>query len=194
MFERVKRGDENIESADSPRAESDKSFGALRSKVTGRSNDVAVIGSSIQINGDLRGDEDLRIEGKVSGTVELKNSVLTIGKEGKVKAGVYAKSIAVDGETKGDLYATDRVSVHVNARVQGNIIAPKVSIEEGAHFKGSIEMDPAAVEKALGKTTTGIVDKSVAQNKPRKPAEARVTPKKTAKDVDTNVSPPAKTA
>ena len=154
------------ESSDTSRSESDKTFGALRSKVGSRSNDVAVIGSSIQINGDLRGDEDLRIEGNVTGTVELKNSVLTIGKEGKVTAGVYAKSIAVDGETKGDLYATERVSVHVNARVQGNIIAPKVSIEEGAHFKGSIEMDPAAVEKALGKTTTSMADKPDARPSP----------------------------
>ena len=194
MFERVKRGDDTIESPDTNRAESDKSFGSLRSKPTGRSSDVAVIGSSIQINGDLRGDEDLRIEGNVSGTVELKNSVLTIGKEGKVKAGVYAKSIAVDGETTGDLYATERVSVHVNARVQGNIIAPKVSIEEGAHFKGSIEMDPAAVEKALGKTTASIADKSVAQNKSGNAADTRAAPKKTVKDADTSVNPPARTA
>ena len=181
MFERVKRGDDIIESADSSRTESDKSFGSLRSKVSGRTSDAAVIGSSIQINGDLRGDEDLRIEGNVSGTVELKNSILTIGKEGKVKADVYAKSIAVDGETRGDLYATERVSVHVNARVQGNIIAPKVSIEEGAHFKGSIEMDPKAVEKALGKTASSG-------------ANAPVTPKKTAKNADSSVTPTAKTA
>lgn len=194
MFERVKRGDDTIESPENNRVESDKSFGSLRSKVTGRGSEVAVIGSSIQINGDLRGDEDLRIEGNVSGTVELKNSVLTIGKEGKVKAGVYAKSIAVDGETKGDLYATERVSVHVNARVQGNIIAPKVSIEEGAHFKGSIEMDPAAVEKALGKSMTGNADKQVAQNKPGKTADTTAAPKRAAKVVDTNVNPPAKTA
>ncbi len=176
MFERVKRGDETVESPDTSRTESDKSFGALRSKVTGRSSDVAVIGSSIQINGDLRGDEDLRIEGNVSGTVELKNSALTIGKEGKVKADVYAKAIAVDGETRGDLYATERVSVHVNARVQGNIIAPRVSIEEGAHFKGSIEMDPTAVEKALGKTAASVVDNTAKATKTAKSAETNVTP------------------
>ncbi|MDJ0712139.1 MAG: polymer-forming cytoskeletal protein [Woeseiaceae bacterium] len=187
MFERVKRGDDTIESPESERTESDKSFGALRSKVTGRSSESAVIGSSIQINGDLRGDEDLRIEGNVSGTVELKNNNLTIGKEGKVKAGVYAKSIAVDGETKGDLYATDRVSVHVNARVQGNIIAPRVSIEEGAHFKGSIEMDPSAVEKALGKTTKSIAETA-------KTLENKAAPRKTGKDAGASVSPAAKTA
>ena len=190
MFERVKKGDDTNESPDSNRTESDMSFGALRSKVTGRSNDVAVIGSSIHINGDLRGDEDLRIEGNVSGTVELKNSVLTIGKEGRVKAGVFAKSIAVDGETKGDLYATERVSIHVNARVQGNIYAPKVSIEEGAHFKGSIEMDPVAVEKALGKTTASITDKPATKTKPSKTIEAKAADK----DTRANVEPTAKSA
>ena len=195
MFERVKRGDDTIESADSNRNESDLSFGSLRSKVTGgRSSDVAVIGSSIHINGDLRGDEDLRIEGNVSGTVELKNSVLTIGKEGKVKAGVFAKAIAVDGETKGDLYATERVSIHVNARVQGNIFAPRVSIEDGAHFKGSIEMDPAAVEKALGKTTASIATKPAAQSKPVKSVDSKTTAKTTNKDADVSVDAPAKSA
>ena len=179
MFERGKKDDDTIESQDTNRGESDKSFGALRSKVTGRSGDAAVIGRSIKINGDLRGDEDLRIEGDVSGTVELKNAALTIGKEGKVKAGVFAKSIAVDGETKGDLHATERVSVHVNARVQGNIIAPRVSIEEGAHFKGSIEMDPAAVEKALGKSNT---------------TAPKVATKKPAKDTNADLSPTARTA
>ena len=186
MFERVKKADDGGELPDTNRSESDTTFGALRSKVSSRSNDVAVIGSSIQINGDLRGDEDLRIEGNVTGTVELKNSVLTIGKEGKVTAGVYAKSIAVDGETKGDLYATERVSVHVNARVQGNIIAPRVSIEEGAHFKGSIEMDPAAVDKALGKTTASIADKSVSQ--------AKSATGKSGKETNAKVIPPAKSA
>ena len=174
MFERGKKNDDTIESQDAFRSESDTAFGSLKSRVTGRSSDgaatgrggdVAVIGSSIQINGDLRGDEDLRIEGNVSGTVKLDNSSLTIGKGGKVKAGVYAKSIAVDGETQGDLHATECVSVLANARVQGNIIAPRVSIVEGAHFKGSIEMDPEAVEKALGKSPAKSPAKAVAAKK-----------------------------
>ena len=186
MFERAKSGDDGSESTDKSRSDSEKTFGNLRSKVSGRSSEVAIIGRSIQINGDLRGDEDLCIEGNVTGTVELKNSALTIGKEGKVSAGVFAKSIAVDGEIKGDLYATERVSVHVNARVQGNIIAPKVSIEEGAHFKGSIEMDPAAVEKALGKTTAEITDKPSSTPKPRSTAANETT--------NTKVVQPAKSA
>ena len=194
MFERAKKNDDTIELQDTNRTQSDKTFGSLRSKVAGRGGDTAVIGRSIQINGDLRGNEDLRIEGDVSGTVELKNSALTIGKEGKVKAGVYAKSIAVDGETNGDLYATECVSVHVNARVQGNIIAPKVSIEEGAHFKGSIEMDPTSVEKVLGKTTSSSADKSVDESKSGNAADTNATHHKPAKDANTKMSAPARTA
>jgi cytoskeletal protein CcmA (bactofilin family) len=194
MFERGKKDNDTVETQDANRTEPNKTFGSLRSKVAGSGGDAAVIGRSIQINGDLRGDEDLRIEGDVSGTVELRNSALTIGKEGKVKAGVYAKSIVVDGETTGDLYATECVSVHANARVQGNIIAPKVSIVEGAHFKGSIEMDPAAVEKALGKTTTSSADKPMAQKKSGKAPEAGSAPQQPAKDASTNADPRARTA
>ena len=115
------------------------------------SDGVAVIGRSIRINGDLRGEEDLRIEGDVSGTVELKKGNLTIGKEGKVKADVYAKSIMVDGTMEGDLYASERVNIRSHAHVRGNVTAPRVGIEDGAKFKGSIEMDQAAVDKALGR-------------------------------------------
>jgi cytoskeletal protein CcmA (bactofilin family) len=191
MFERSKKNDDSVQSQDANRTTSETTLGSLRSKVAGRGGDAAVIGRSIQINGDLRGGEDLRIEGDVSGTVELKNSALTIGKEGRVKADVYARSIAVDGETKGDLYAAERISVHVNARVQGNIVAPKVSIEEGAHFKGSIEMDPAAVDKALGKTAANGVDKPVGENKSDNAADTKAAPKKSANDTRTNLNPPA---
>ena len=193
MFERGKKDDDTIESQDTNRTKSDLSYEPARPKAVSR-GDAAVIGRSIQINGDLRGDEDLRIEGDVSGTVELRNNALTIGKEGKVKAGVYAKSIAVDGETNGDLYATERVTIHVNARVQGNIIAPRVSIEEGAHFKGSIEMDSAAIDRALGKTAAGKTDKPVAQTKSSSAASTKATPKGAAGDAGTNVTAPAKTA
>jgi cytoskeletal protein CcmA (bactofilin family) len=194
MFERGKKDNDTVESQNAIRNESDKPFGSGRSRVTGRSSDVAVIGSSIQINGDLRGDEDLRIEGNVSGTVRLTNSCLTIGKEGKVKAGVYAKSIAVDGETKGDLYATECVSIHANARVQGNITAPRVSIVEGAHFKGSIEMDPDAVEKALRNSSVSSANKPVTQKNSGDAADTRTASDIPAKDNGTKIKPRARTA
>lgn len=150
MFERGKRDEGPGERTDFAPAPPQRSQ-AQPSPRPGQNGECAVIGRSIQINGDVRGDEDLRIEGDISGTVQLKNSNLTIGTEGKVRADVYARSITVYGTTEGDLYATERINVHINAQVRGNITAPKVGIEEGAKFKGSIEMDQDAVDQALGK-------------------------------------------
>ncbi|HLU05034.1 MAG TPA: polymer-forming cytoskeletal protein [Woeseiaceae bacterium] len=150
MFERGKRDEGPGERADFASAPPQRSQAPATPKPS-QNGECAVIGRSIQINGDVRGDEDLRIEGDISGTVQLKNSNLTIGTEGKVRADVYARSITVYGTTEGDLYATERVNVHINAQVRGNITAPKVGIEEGAKFKGSIEMDQDAVDQALGK-------------------------------------------
>lgn len=150
MFERGKREEGTTEIGGDSGATAMRGVTSPAPRSTG---DGAVIGRSIRIDGDLRGEEDLRIEGDVSGTVELRNNHLTIGKEGKVRADVYAKSIAVDGTTEGDLFASERVVVHVNAQVRGNITAPRVGIEEGARFRGSIEMDQAEVENALGKAS-----------------------------------------
>ncbi len=114
---------------------------------------VAAIGRSIRINGDLQGDEDLRIEGEVNGTVRLNNNTVTIGQEGKIRADVYAKSVDVEGSVEGDLYGAEHISIRKSAKVQGNVISPRVSLEDGARFKGSIEMDPEAVKSALGEST-----------------------------------------
>jgi cytoskeletal protein CcmA (bactofilin family) len=193
MFDRSGKDNKIVESQTTKDMESHKPVASVGLPTTARSSGGAVIGRSIQIKGDLRGGEDLRIEGDVSGTVELRNNALTIGKDGKVKADVYAKSIAVDGETKGDLYATECVSIHVNARVQGNIIAPKVGIEEGAHFKGSIEMDPAAVENALGKSRSGAATQSVADG-PDNEAAGKVRAKTSAKSASTSLDAPSANA
>jgi cytoskeletal protein CcmA (bactofilin family) len=118
----------------------------------GGRRDAAIIGPSIQIDGDLRGQEDLLVEGEVNGTIQLRNNSLTIGGQGKVMADVYAKEINVEGFVEGDLFSSERVLIRKSAQVRGNITAPRVSLEEGARFKGSIEMDSAAVEAALGKS------------------------------------------
>jgi cytoskeletal protein CcmA (bactofilin family) len=112
--------------------------------------DAAVIGPSIQINGDLKGQEDLLIDGDVRGTVELRNNTLTVGSQGKVRADAFAKEIHVEGLVEGNLFASERVVIRKSAQVRGDITAPRVSLEEGARFKGSIEMDTKAVESILG--------------------------------------------
>ena len=127
---------------------------------------VAAIGRSIKINGDLQGEEDLRIEGEVNGTIRLNNNTVTVGQEGKVKADVFAKAVAVEGSVEGDLYGAEHINVRKSAKVQGNIYSPRVSLEDGARFKGSIEMDPEAVKKALG-------DSKPAQAPPPKSANGK---------------------
>jgi len=190
MFERGKKDDDLGTAADFKPHATSRNPESTSTRAASRSGDCAVIGRSIEINGDVRGNEDLRIEGDVSGTVELRNSNLTVGKEGKVRADVYAKSITVDGTTEGDLYASERVIVHVNANARGNITAPKVGIEEGAKFKGTIEMDQAAVEKALSKANMQAA-LPIGDHAPAKAAESKVTPKSASREAASGLNPTA---
>jgi cytoskeletal protein CcmA (bactofilin family) len=148
MFERGKK-DEPGQRQDEPEAAAPWGESARSASTPAR--EAAVIGRSIHIDGNLKGEEDLRIEGDVTGTIQLNNHSLTIGKDGKIKADVHAKVITVDGNMEGDLYGAERVSIRKTARVAGNIVAPRVSLEEGARFKGSIEMDPETVDAMLSK-------------------------------------------
>lgn len=131
------------------------------------SREAAVIGPSITIDGDVRGEEDLLIEGEVSGTVQLKSNSLTIGPQGKVRADVYAHSIYVDGYLEGDLYGSERVHIRKSAQVKGNVTSPRISLEDGAKFKGAIEMDPQAAQNVIG--NRGAAPKSAPQAAPAKP-------------------------
>lgn len=115
-----------------------------------RRRDAAVIGPSIHIEGTLRGEEDLIIEGHVSGTVQLQENCLTIGAHGQVKADIYAHTIFVEGIVEGDLYGSERVAIKKTAEIRGNVTSPRVSLEDGAKFKGAIEMDKQAVEAVMG--------------------------------------------
>lgn len=107
-----------------------------------RSSGAAVVGPTISIDGTLKGEEDLLVEGDIKGTIELKSNTLTIGSQGTVNAQVYANTILVDGSVNGDLYASERISIRATARIDGNILAPRISLEDGARFRGSIDMDP----------------------------------------------------
>ena len=152
-----------------------------------RSGGIAVIGRSIQIRGDLRGDEDIRIEGDIEGSIHLPNHALTIGREGRVRADAYAKSVIIDGETEGDVYGAECVTIRANARVTGNILASRVSLEEGARFKGSIDMDPQSVKRALDQVMQNDRDdeSSNAADKKRNAADkpVGVAPDKSDKSV-----------
>jgi cytoskeletal protein CcmA (bactofilin family) len=102
--------------------------------------DIVNIGKSVVIKGELNGSEDLTIEGHVEGTIQLKDHVLTIGPNGKIKAQVFAKAVIVLGEVTGNVTASDKVDIRDNGSVDGDIVAPRVAIAEGAHFRGSVDM------------------------------------------------------
>ena len=107
---------------------------------TNMEKDIVNIGKSVVIKGELNGSEDLTIEGHVEGTIQLRDHVLTIGPNGKIKAQVFAKSVIVLGEVTGNVTASDKVDIRDNGSVDGDIVSPRVAIAEGAHFRGSVDM------------------------------------------------------
>jgi len=110
--------------------------------------DVVNIGKSVVIKGELNGSEDLTIEGQVEGKIELRDHVLTIGPNGKIKAQLFAKSIVVLGEVIGNVTATEKVDIRENGSVEGDITSPRVAIAEGAHFRGSVDMQNKGAKPA----------------------------------------------
>ena len=109
---------------------------------------AAVIGPGIHIKGDISGDENLIIEGKVDGKILLDTHQVDIGQGGRVNADITAKVIKIAGEVRGDLSATEKVVISRSGNVHGNIVAPRMTLEDGAIFKGSIDMDPGEPAKA----------------------------------------------
>ena len=102
--------------------------------------DLVNIGKSVVIKGELSGSEDLTIEGQVEGKIELKDHLLTIGPNGRIKAQVFAKTVIVLGEVNGNVSASEKVEIRDGGSVDGDIVSPRVAIAEGAHFRGSVDM------------------------------------------------------
>ncbi len=118
-----------------------KTFVRSEAARTGTTGDPANIGRSITIKGDISGDEDLHIQGTVDGSVNLKEHNVTITPEGRVKADVHGRTITVQGHVEGDLFGGEQVILRPSCRVSGNITAPRVALEDGANFRGTIDME-----------------------------------------------------
>lgn len=132
-----------------------------RSSLESTSTPSAVIGPKITFKGELSGEEDLLIQGRVEGTVDLKGHNLTVGKQGIVKANLVAKSIVIEGTVEGDLMGQERISIKASSNVKGNLIADRVTLEDGAKFRGSIDME----SKNGGGTSSSYSSKSAATEK-----------------------------
>jgi len=133
------------------------------------------IGKSVVIKGELTGSEDLTIEGHVEGKIELRQNVLTIGPNGKIKAQVFAKAVIILGEVTGNVTASEKVDLRDNGSIDGDITSPRVAIAEGAHFRGSIDMQRnSAKSEAKSNEPKAAADKPAAQ--PAAPAPAASQP------------------
>ena len=119
---------------------------------------MANIGKSITLKGDLSGNEDLVIEGHVEGRVDLPNNQLTIGANGSCSAEVHAKTVVVVGKVTGNVSATERIEIQATGLVNGDVSAPRLVVAEGAVVNGSIEMGT----KKTGAATPPSVGPSIA--------------------------------
>src|SRR5689334_17750781 len=134
--------------------------------------DIVNIGKSVVIKGELNGSEDLTIEGHVEGTIQLRDHVLTIGPNGRIKAQVFAKAVIVLGEVTGNVTASEKVDIRDNGSVDGDIIAPRVAIAEGAHFRGSVDMQRKGAPAPAAQTQTQTQTKATQAAPAPQPAAA----------------------
>src|SRR6476659_6851502 len=132
------------------------------------------IGKSVVIKGELNGSEDLTIEGQVEGTIQLKDHILTIGSNGKIKAQIFAKAVIVLGSVTGNVTASEKVDIRDNGSVDGDIISPRVAIAEGAHFRGSVDMQRKGGQpsQAKGDNDKAQQPRSTAANTASQPVAA----------------------
>jgi cytoskeletal protein CcmA (bactofilin family) len=111
--------------------------------------EMTVIGKSVLIKGELSCSEDLYIDGQVEGAIDPKGNCLTIGPNGRVKASVNARAVVVQGKLEGNIQASDRVDLKPSAIVMGDISTQRISIDEGAYLKGSVNIQKETPKKEI---------------------------------------------
>jgi cytoskeletal protein CcmA (bactofilin family) len=117
-------------------------LGATADRATAR------LGASLHVKGEISGNEDLLIDGSVEGLVQLDERKLTVGATAKVTADIIAREVVVYGTVKGNLRAKDRIEIKKDGSVIGDLTTSRISIEDGAYFKGSIEIDKSAEKES----------------------------------------------
>jgi len=162
----------------SPAAATRKPAAAAKSKsgtaTSGPAADGARIGRSVRIDGEVHGDEDLILDGHVKGSVQLGTHRLIIGETGRVEADVNARRVQVFGEVTGNIEAQEAIELGATARVEGDIRAPQLRLEEGAQVNGRVEMG------AVGSTPSRSADRAAAQ--PNGADSGNAKPADSAKD------------
>jgi cytoskeletal protein CcmA (bactofilin family) len=138
------------------------------------SGGTARLGGSLHVKGEITGNEDLHIDGSVEGLVQLEDRKLTVGASAKVTADIIAREVVVYGNVKGNLRARDRIEIKKDGSVVGDLTTARIMIEDGAYFKGSIEIDKS------GDTSDSSHEKSSSSY--AKPARSTATASTSASD------------
>jgi len=122
----------------------------VRPVTTATTADQATIGKSLVIKGEVTGSESLYIDGRVEGSINLAGNRVTVGRNGVVSANINAREIVVLGKVRGNLTASDRVDIRSDGSLTGDVVAARISIEDGAFFKGGIDIRKGGQQKPNG--------------------------------------------
>ena len=122
---------------------------------------AATVGASVHMDGRLSGEEDLLIEGKVTGTVEFKQNTVTVGSKGHILADLYARHCILEGKVEGNVFASESIVVRKSGHVTGRLVAPAVSLEQGGYFSGTVDMDAETedLKKSFGNAPAKAANK-----------------------------------
>ncbi|MFZ0486430.1 MAG: polymer-forming cytoskeletal protein [Arenicellales bacterium] len=131
----------------------------------------SVLSPSITVKGDISGTEDLVLEGRMEGSISLPKNEIMIGPEGQVKADITALKVSVEGRLIGDIRGSERVIIKHSGHVEGNIVAPRVVLEDGCQFKGSVEMN---IESGSGASTSPKAQEPRSESKTKSDAAPKV--------------------
>jgi cytoskeletal protein CcmA (bactofilin family) len=155
-----------------PAARAETAAAAQRPTRHASSSERATIGRSISIRGDVTGDEDLLIQGRVDGSVDLSDHAVTVGPDGEVKASIVGRVVVVEGAVEGNLRADEQVVLRSSAHVQGDIEAPRVILEDGARFRGGVDMgEPDARRKPAAASRPAEAPEPAGPANPAEPAK-----------------------
>jgi cytoskeletal protein CcmA (bactofilin family) len=119
---------------------------AIRPLATTPAGTTARLGASLHVKGEISGNEDLHVDGSVEGLIQLDDRKLTVGASAKLTADVVAREVVVYGSVKGNLRARDRIEIKKDGSVVGDLTTARIMIEDGAYFKGSIEIDRSGTD------------------------------------------------
>lgn len=134
-------------------------------RATPAASDQATIGKSLMIKGEVSGSESLYIDGRVEGSINLPGNRVTVGRNGVIAANINAREVIVQGKVRGNITATDRVDIRNEGSLTGDVIAQRISIEDGAFFKGGID-----IRKEVKPSTNGKIEPQAEPNSSKEAA------------------------